>query len=40
MIRVGAFLCEERGGEAGQYSAEAQLKVKQVTYILSICGRE
>ena len=40
MIRVGAFFCEERGGEAGRHSAEARLKVKRVTYMLSICGRE
>ena len=40
MIRVGAFFCEERGGEAGRHSAEARLKVKRVTYTLSICGRE
>ena len=40
MIRVGAFFCEERGGEAGRHSAEARLKVKRITYMLSICGRE
>ena len=33
-------MCEERGGEAGRHSAEARLKVKRVTYTLSICGRE
>ena len=33
-------MCEERGGEAGRHSAEARLKVKRVTYTLSIFGRE